>query len=370
MHFSLFTAAGAYNLGDELILLQEYEYLRDRYENATFTIFTYDRKWSLLPKDPNIKYVCYFPDHIRTRPIQNILAFFETLFAIYKSDRVIIGGGGLIYDNEEGQSFDRLLLQWHLRVWIAKFFHKPIIYWSLGIHIKTENETKILPLFEGKNTYVSVRDTESRKILENLGIKSILIFDPVLLYDPEIPQLMPKKRPKVGLSFRAGYLQNELENIEKIITFLGANGYEVILLNHSFHPINPLSNDSYFLSGLREKYSLRSTETIKETLELYKELEFVIGMRLHSLILAFVHTIPFFAISYSQKTDEFIRSINYDFSLAARVFDVEVFKKQFSELEKQKNEQKFALERKNDTIKRELYLNLNSFFDGLERTQK
>lgn len=44
MHFSLFTATGAYNLGDELILLQEYEYLHNRYPEATFTIFTYDRK--------------------------------------------------------------------------------------------------------------------------------------------------------------------------------------------------------------------------------------------------------------------------------------------------------------------------------------
>lgn len=185
-----------------------------------------------------------------------------------------------------------------------------------------------------------------------------------------MPQLMPKKRPKVGLSFRAGYLPNALENIEKIITFLGATGYEVILLNHSFHTSNLGTNDSYFLSSLAEKYSLRSTATIQETLELYKELEFVVGMRLHSLILAFVHTIPFFAISYSQKTDEFIRSINYDFSLAARIFDIEVFKRQFHELESTKNEQKFALERKNDTIKREVRLNLNSFFDGLDRTQK
>lgn len=148
MHFSIFTATGAYNLGDELILLQEYEYLHNRYPEATFTIFTYDRKGSLLPADSSIKYVCYFPDHIRTRPIQNILAFFETLFAIYASDRVIIGGGGLIYDNEEGQSFDLLLLQWHLRVWIAKLWRKPIVYWSLGIHIKRGNEAKILPLFE------------------------------------------------------------------------------------------------------------------------------------------------------------------------------------------------------------------------------
>lgn len=86
-----------------------------------------------------------------------------------------------------------------------------------------------------------------------------------------------------------------------------SRGYEPILLNHSFHRENLGTNDSYFLKDLEEKYQLHSTKSIKETLECYKELEMVIGMRLHSLILATVHAIPFFALSYGKKTDEFIR---------------------------------------------------------------
>lgn len=191
--------------------------------------------------------------------------------------------------------------------------------------------------------------------------------DPVLSYDPEVPKLLVKRRPKVGLSFRAGFLQDELENIEKIIAFLMAHGYEPVLLNHSFHPDNVSTNDDAFLSSLREKYHLHSTESIEETLESYKDLEFVVGMRLHSLILSFVHAIPFFAISYGKKTDEFIRGINYEYSLAARVFDIEIFKKRFVELEREKNEQKFALSAKNDTIKREIRITTNIFFDGLEK---
>lgn len=368
MRYSLFTATGAYNLGDELILLQEYMYLRNRHPEATFSVFTYDAKSSLLPEDPSIEYLHYFPHHSKTRPLQNIWYALQTILTIRKSDAIIIGGGGLLYDNEEGQSLDTLLLPWRIRVWLAKFFRKPIIYWSLGIHLKKENEAKILPLFTGENIHISVRDSESKKTLESLGIKSLLLRDPVLTYDPEIPKLLIKKRPKIGLSFRSGFMQNELENIERIITFLMAHEYEPILLNHSFHPSNPSANDDIFLRDLQEKYSLHSTKDMRETLEVYKELEFVIGMRLHSLILSFVHAIPFFAISYGKKTDEFIRGINYDYSLAARVFDIEIFKKQFLELEKEKNEQKFALSTKNDTIKREIHIITNTFFDGLEKS--
>jgi len=149
-----------------------------------------------------------------------------------------------------------------------------------------------------------------------------------------------------------------------------AHGYEPILLNHSFHKDNLSTNDNIFLSNLEEKYQLRSTKNIKETLEIYKELEFVVGMRLHSLILSLVHAIPFFAISYGKKTDEFVRSLNYEYSLAARMFDIEIFKKQFMKLEEEKNEQKFALSAKNDILKREIYFTTNNFFNGLESIKR
>ena len=287
-----------------------------------------------------------------------------------KSDFIIIGGGGLLYDNEKDQSFQKLLFPWKLRVWIIKFFSKPLIYWSLGIHLRKENIAKILPLFSGKDTYISVRDEESKKALKSMGIRSLLLSDPVLSYNPELPQLLIKSRPKIGLSFRSGFLQDELQNIEKIITFLMARGYEVILLNHSFHRDNSATNDDIFLRDLQEKYQLHSTQTMIETLEIYKELEFVVGMRLHSMILSFVHMIPFFALSYGKKTDEFIKSISYPYSLATKVFDIEVFKKRFMDLEKGKDEQKFALNAKNDTIKREIYITTNTFFDGLEKSKR
>ena len=369
MNISLLTATGAYNLGDELILREEYEYLQDRYLEGYFTIFTDNSESSLLPKCSNIRYISYFPNHIKSRPFQNIVYLIQNILAIRSSDLIVIGGGGLIYDNESGQSFDRLLTKWKIRIWLADFFHKPIFYWSLGIHIRSENEAKIKSLFTGENISVSVRDTASRKTLENIGIKATLLPDPVLLYDPEVPKLLPKKRPKIGLSFRSGYLNDELENIEHIITFLQANGYEIILLNHSFHPDNRVSDDADFLKQLADKYSLTSTRSIEETLETYKELSMVVGMRLHSLILSFVHAIPFFVISYGKKTDEFIRSINYEYSLAARTFDIEVFKTQFLKLEGDKKAVEFALQAKNDTIKKEYSSILKKTFDGLESTR-
>ena len=105
-----------------------------------------------------------------------------------------------------------------------------------------------------------------------------------------------------------------------------------------------------------------------ETLAAYKELEFVVGMRLHSLVLSVVHAIPFFAISYSKKTDELMRSLHYDFTLSAHTFSLEYFKARFITLEASKKEVQFALEAKNDTIKNAIRHTLKNIFHGLEKT--
>ena len=94
-------------------------------------------------------------------------------------------------------------MEWRIRIFIAKLFHVPIFYWSLGIHVRAENSAKLLPLFQGNSIHISVRDIASKHTLDILGIKNTLISDPVFLYDPEIPKLLPRKRPKIGLSFRS-----------------------------------------------------------------------------------------------------------------------------------------------------------------------
>ena len=89
MNISIFTATGHYNLGDELILLEEYEVLREIYKNANFYIFTYDKKSSLI--EDKIKYIKYFPSNIKKKPFKNLKYLWKNIKTIYKSDLVIIG---------------------------------------------------------------------------------------------------------------------------------------------------------------------------------------------------------------------------------------------------------------------------------------
>ena len=133
MHkITLFAALGAHNLGDEYIALAEYDFLRSEYPEAKIVVHTYDKNSSLLPKEnQKIRYAPYFPDNLKKHPFRNIWRALCTIVGIATSDMIIIGGGGIFYDNESGQSFKRQLSGWKFRINTANFFHKPIVFFGI-----------------------------------------------------------------------------------------------------------------------------------------------------------------------------------------------------------------------------------------------
>lgn len=180
---TLFAALGAHNLGDEYIALAEYSFLRDRYPEAKIVIHTYDKNSTLLPKnDPLLSYQAYFPNGLKKHPFRNLWNAFKTILGIATSTMIIIGGGGIFYDNEAGQSLGKQLRSWKFRTQIAKFFRKPIIFFGIGIDVSSENTSLLLPLFSGKNTRISVRDPKSLLTLKQIGVKNAQeIPDPALM---------------------------------------------------------------------------------------------------------------------------------------------------------------------------------------------
>ncbi len=107
---------------------------------------------------------------------------------------------------------------------------------------------------------------------------------------------------------------------------------------------------------------------MQETLEAYPYLAAAITMRLHANILSFVHELPFFALTYSTKTDAILHDINHEDMLSAHTFDTNVFQKKFSSFIESLPERKFALQEKNSIMKAYLSSQLTHFFDGLENS--
>jgi|GEM_PF-862543 len=110
---------------------------------------------------------------------------------------------------------------------------------------------------------------------------------------------------------RKGFMSDEvvLDTLKKLLK----KGYEILLLPHSLHPTDEASHDGYYLQNFLLP-GVMTTQSIEQTLESYKKCHIILSMRLHSMILAIDHHIPFIGISYGQKTETLLSEIMWKYT--------------------------------------------------------
>lgn len=333
MKITILAAIWAKNLWDELILKNEIQYLKTVYGNDTeFFVASYDIKNPFIVSK-NITYFEYFPcDAKKIKNIfRNIKNFFQFIKIIKNTDLVVIWWGGIIFDNEQ-KHVKNPFSQWIMRVKIAKFYKKKILFHAVWLTLSHSWNLKYLKkIFSSKNQEVSVRDNYSKKLLDSINIQSNIIPDPVFsdkknnkeIFSQNyfIKKLHPKQfhtedldsydlqNKTIWISFRKWYFHQDAQTISEIIEYLQEKNVKIILIPTSFHPTDFSSNDYIFLKYFSEKYKIDICKNMWESYKIFKSnsLDYCFAMRLHSMILSQVYSIPFFAFSYSTKTDELIK---------------------------------------------------------------
>lgn len=164
----IYTATGEFNLGDECIVTSEVEHLRKRFPEAHIEVVTYNPESTLLSSDPNIEMISYFPNTIRKHPLKNIVAFFQNIVSTFRADLIVVGGGGIFYDTESGQSFDKLRREWSLRFFFLQLFRKPVVFWSIGIDLSHQHLKAVSWWFTYQRARVSVREAYSQGLLNDI----------------------------------------------------------------------------------------------------------------------------------------------------------------------------------------------------------
>lgn len=341
MIITIFASIWAQNLWDELILKNEINQLEKEYwKDTKFIVFSYDVENQFLTKS-NIIYKEYFPTwfgQISKLP-KNIRNFFSFINIILKSDLIVIGWWWIIYDNEQ-QTTKSPLKSRLFRTNIFYFFRKKFNFFAIGINIKNKNYYHELKKIFINANKITVRDNYSFELLKSIWINSKVVKDPVFSdvknynkksflikkvnsFDFSIKDLkdIDLEWKKVALAFRKWYLSNKWDDlndgledwkINELITYLLKKKAEVILLPHSFHKTDSIANDYLFLNKfLRINEKIRIISSMEEVYKkyIYKEFDICFAMRLHSIILSQVYSIPFIGISYSTKTEEVLRQI-------------------------------------------------------------
>ncbi len=353
------TATGSYNLWDEIILREELKFLQGHYgEMVEFTIFTHDKK-SALFADPDVSWVMYFPHAFFRNPIANIWYFVRNIWTIARADIMIIGGGGLLFDNEEWVSFSRLMSQWFFRTKMARMMGTTIVYLGISLEVKqVKNKMALRKIFKSGD-FLIVRDEKSAGLLDALEIPCSQIPDIAFLLVPEKVEKLPEKK-RIGISVRWGFLGETESEIQKIYAYFQEKWYDPIFLIHS-SGWSEAQNDTLFIKRIMTGKTYNTTGTIEATLKVYPTLHAVIGMRYHSALLACVHGLPCIMISYGPKTDELMNLLdNTWYTIHPTDLTISWFQALWEDLERSYDSRKASTMERYTTIREELIRKLRT----------
>jgi len=280
MKILILASIGCQNLWDELILKNTIKHFEKKYAKRPlrFDICSYDPENSFL-KAKNINYHEYFPNGIKkvSRLFRNFKNYKNFITLIQDADLVVIGWGGLFFDNEWSVSTLKNLNNWIFRTKILKKYNKEVCFYGVGINFQDcSNEAltkKIREIFSVASE-ISVRDGFSQKYLKNAWFSSEKILDPVYqdtwkysenktleLGYLKIEELSKNTLDRfdflgknIGLALRELQIPGYEKQVIELIEYLIQKKAKITLIAHSFHPDDLSSNDHIFFSQLLKKY--------------------------------------------------------------------------------------------------------------------
>jgi polysaccharide pyruvyl transferase CsaB len=311
---------GNYNLGDEAMLDGMIHLLRQQHSNLEFTVFSRD------PQDTSSRYsVSSIRREGRRFLIQRSLAIFGNRY-------FVLGGGDLLRDSTQFS----IASSWLRPLQKAVLLNRRTIVLGISVGEIWRPETiALIPRVLNRVDLIAVRDLQSKAKLEALGVrKNIHIISDLALQNcPEIPSASTKfsgNPLQVGISVRhlsgrgpsvdVNVFTDILKELAAIADFLHekykATIHFIPFRTHAdrYEPVD----DDYVAALAVARYSRYSSqfvihryfESLQSSINVISQLDLMIGMRLHSLILSAGLGVPIIAAEYDPKVGGFMKEIN------------------------------------------------------------
>ena len=296
---------GAGNTGDEAILSGMLTALRTQgIENIT-----------VLSRNPEETRALHGVDSIPCGRRQ------EGLIAVYRqlrhSQLFILGGGGLLQDHTS-----RVVPYWLSRVALALAAGTPVMYYAQGVGpLKTGKAQKLVGFISNKVRYITVRDEGSRHLLQDLGVDQVPLE---VTADPALGiKLTSEGRELLKGAAGVSFSQDKINVAVSLRSWDGDKEYLPVLVEA--------------LEGLRRQFPLRYvffpfqygcdeqvSKVVMESLSgegdcmvcgkhspeqiaaMLREMDAVIAMRLHAVILSALSGVPAFGLVYDPKVKCFM----------------------------------------------------------------
>jgi polysaccharide pyruvyl transferase CsaB len=298
---------GGLNLGDEAILQAIVAQLRAA-APCEITVFSRDAKDTAARHKVE-----------RSVPVRD-LSRDEVRPEVARLDLLILGGGGILYDDAAAVYLREAAL--------AHEHHVPVLVYAVSAGPLQNAATRAL-VGEAltRARAVTVRERRARQLLEEVGVRGIEVTaDPAFLLEPDpLPddalqrEGLNENRRLIGLSVREpGSAAPDIDENHYHALLANAADYMVDRLEADlvFVPMEPRQKDTQHSHAVvsRMAYAHRATVlkgeyTPGQLLALMGHFDFAVGMRLHFLIFAALNRVPFVALPYSSKVAGFLEDL-------------------------------------------------------------
>lgn len=254
----------------------------------------------------------------------NFMVIFQE---IMRCDMLVMGGGSLLQDVTGGRS----ILYYLGIARLAQLLKKPIVFYGQGVGpISKPLSEKLIRQVVNDVDVITVRDSKSREDLLSYGVEDPEIHvtaDPAFAINPDLFSKDAGARLLSEFGVRSKYMGGD----QKVVGIAIRNW----ATNHPFHEILARNADDLVRAGWRVVFipmqypsdvgaSQRVLSHMKERAVLlnrqfsFRDIanviantDLIIGMRLHSLILAAHCDVPFVSLSYDPKIDRFVQRVGY-----------------------------------------------------------
>lgn len=314
---------GEGNVGDEAILDGLLVDARTSIPNAQIIVFSHNPS-ETLAQHPGVIAYPVLPAGMRSFLKQSLTAeLHRSMYALKAADDILIGGGGIFYDNGFSKGKNPIEV-WHTRCKTILRLGKEYRIYGVSIGpITRETSRKWLYEIADRAKSIAVRDEASKKLLVDLGIKKQIsvVKDPALsLTAPKHSQGSLRHSPRLGVAIRRWYLDdvkkmNQFrDQLALIISGLARNcNADITLIPFS----TGNDDDRVWMQEIMEKITARPDQvhisdkphTVAGRMQEIANVDVLIGMRLHSLIFAHLSGTPWVGLTYSEKVRAFTASI-------------------------------------------------------------
>ncbi len=238
----------------------------------------------------------------------------KTAKILKESDWVIIGGGGILHDQEVGQHGFSPLFVWWLRTLYFSLLGKRIALAAVGVGpIKNKLSHTWLKGILKRSRVITVRDEISQSILKSLTTKEVTIVpDPVWGLFTDATKT-PDNSATLGINIRENHRFTQAEMIPKLVETINQLKERMTIKHIQLIPFalnNPDDRDAMtplvnkLLDHTQLPVEVIAPETTSQAFQLVAQCDYFIATRFHSYIFAQTADVPCQLLSYSSKTDE------------------------------------------------------------------